>query len=124
MGFIRLTGDHGVYYKWDGVNRVWLALYVDDIFLISLNLANITESKKTLGADMKVKDLGVAQYLLGIELRRRQLGMKEGDILMVQEKYVMEIFKQFDMLECKPASTPLEPNVKLTVKDSLVDDLG
>ena len=44
---------------------MWLALYVDDIFLISLNLANIQESKKTLGADMKVKDLGVAQYLLG-----------------------------------------------------------
>ena len=53
MGFVRLTGDHGVYVKWDGVNRVWLALYVDDLFLISLNLANITESKKTLGADMK-----------------------------------------------------------------------
>ena len=53
------------------------------------------ESKKTLGADMKVKDLGVAEYLLGIELRRMQLGMKEGDILLVQEKYVMEILKQF-----------------------------
>ena len=60
MGFFRLSGDHGVYYKWDGVNRVWLALYVDDIFLISRNLANIEASKKTLGVDMKVKDLGVA----------------------------------------------------------------
>ena len=93
-------------------------------FLISLNLANILESKKTLGVDMKVKDLGVAQYLLGIELRRRQLGMEEGDILLVQEKYIMEILKQFGMLECKPASTPLEPSVKLTVKDSPVDDVG
>ena len=124
MGFMRLTSDHGVYFKWDGANRVWLALYVDDIFLISLSLSNIMESKKTLGADTKVKDLGVAQYLLGIELRRRQLGMKEGDILLVQEKYVMEILKQFEMLECKPASTPLEPSVKLTVKDNLVDDIG
>ena len=62
--------------------------------------------------------------MLGIELRRMQHGMKEGDILLVQEKYVMEILKQFDMLECKPASTPLEPSVKLTVKDSPVDDTG
>ena len=107
MGFFRLTSDHRVYHKWDGVNRVWLTLYVDDIFLISKNMANIMESKKTLGADMKVKDLGVAQYLLEIELRRMQLGMKGGDILLVQEKYVMEILNQFDMLECKPASTPL-----------------
>ena len=124
MGFIRLTGDHGVYFKWDGANRVWLVLYVDDIFLISLSPANITESKKTLGADMKVKDLGVAQYLLGIELRRRHLGMKDGDILLVQEKYVMETMKEFDMPGFKHASTPLEPSVKLTVKDTPIDDPG
>ena len=60
MGFFRLSAGHGVYYKWDGANRVWLALYVDDIFLISKSLTNIEESKRTLGADMKVKDLGVA----------------------------------------------------------------
>ena len=80
-----------------GANRVWPALYVDDIFLISKNLANILESKTTLGADMKVKDLGVAQYLLGIELRRMKEGMKECDILLGQEKHVIEILKKFDM---------------------------
>ena len=73
---------------------------------------------------MKVEDLGVAQFLLGIELRRIQEGMKEGDILLVQEKYIIEILKQFKMLDCKPASTPLEPSVKLTLKDSPVDDNG
>ena len=36
----------------------------------------------------------------------------------------MEILKQFNMLECKPANTPLEPSVKLTLKDIPVDDLG
>ena len=71
IGFTRLTADHGVYFKWDGENLVWLALYVDNIFLSGKNLSNIGESKRTLGADMKVKDLGVAQYLLGIEPRKR-----------------------------------------------------
>ena len=124
MGFFKLFGDHGVYYKWDGANRVRLALYVDDIFLISRNLANIEESKRTLGADMKVKDLGVAEFLRGIELRKMQEGMKEGDILLVQEKYVTEILKQFNMLDCTPSSTPLEPSVKLTLKDNPVDEIG
>ena len=91
---------------------------MDDLFLISLNLTNITDSKKTLGADMKVKVLGVAQYLMGIELRRRQLGMAEGDILLVQERYVLEILKQFNMLECKPASTPIS-SYKIVSWDSL-----
>ena len=48
---------------------------MDDIFLTGKDLARIEETKKVLGADMKVKDLGEAQYLLGIELRRRHLGM-------------------------------------------------
>ena len=93
MGFFRLSEDHGAYYKWDGANRVWLALYADDIFLISKSLVNINESKKTLGVGMKVKDLGVAQYLLGIELRRGRASMEEGDIFMVQEKYVHDILR-------------------------------
>ena len=50
--------------------------------------------------------------------------MQDGDILLVQDKYVMEILKLFDILECKSASTPLEPSTKLTVKDSPLDDLG
>ena len=78
--------------------------------------------KKAFAAE--VKDLGVAQYLLGIELRRRQIGMDDGDILMVQEKYVLDIMRQFDMVGCKAASTPLEPGVKLSVVDSPGDDLG
>ena len=41
MGFKRLSGDHGVYVKWDGERRVWLALYVDDLFLTRRDLARI-----------------------------------------------------------------------------------
>ena len=81
MGFVRLSSDHGVYVKWDGVNRVWLALYVDDVFLTGKVLAKIAEAKRVLGLDMKVKDLGSARYLLGIELRRRHdLGIWERGI--------------------------------------------
>ena len=124
MGFMRLSGDHSVYVRWDGEKRVWLALYVDDMFLTGKDLARIMESKKALGKDMKVKDLGEAQFLLGIELRRMQPGMRVGDILMVHEKYVLEMLEDFEMVGCKAASTPLEPGVKLSVVDSPTDDLG
>ena len=33
MGFRRMSVDYGVYVEWDGENRVWLALYTDDVFL-------------------------------------------------------------------------------------------
>ena len=71
-----------------------------------------------------IYEVYIYNHLLGIELRRRQLGMKDGDILLVHEKYVLDILKQFDMVGCKAASTPLEPGVKLTVKNSPGDDLG
>ena len=88
MCFHRLSVDQGVYVRWDGVNRVWLALYVDDILLTGKTLARIQETKKVLGADMKVKGLGEVRYLLGIEMRRRQQfgDMGQGDVLLVQEK--------------------------------------
>ena len=50
--------------------------------------------------------------------------MRDGDILMVQEKYVHDILKHFDMMGCKVACTPLEPAVKLSTIESIEDDLG
>ena len=49
MGFVRVSANHGVFFKWDGANRVWLALYVDDIFLTGHNLSNIEAVKKNPG---------------------------------------------------------------------------
>ena len=49
--------------------------------------------------------------------------MQDGDIQLVQEKCVLDILKQFEMEGCKSASTPLEPSVRLSVKDSPGDDL-
>ena len=125
MGFHRLSANHGVYVRWDGVNIVWLALYVDDILLTRKNLAKIQETKKVLGADMKVKDLGEVRYLLGIEVRRRQQfgDVHLGDILLVQEKCVRDMLVRYEMIDCKPANTPLEPNVKMSEEDCPRSDL-
>ena len=37
---------------------------------------------------------------------------KEG-IIVNQRKYVLDLLDETGMLGCKPAETPLEPNVKL-----------
>ena len=70
MEFKMLSAGHSVYVHWAGVNRVWLALYVDDIFLTRKVLAKIAELMRVLGLDTKVMES--SRYLLGIELRRRQ----------------------------------------------------
>ena len=60
--------------------------------------------KESLSDHFKMKDLGYAKYLLGVEIRRRS----GGGYFLVHEKYAQEVVKKFGMGEAKLASTPFE----------------
>ena len=60
--------------------------------------------KGSLSDNFKMKDLGSAEYLLGVKIRRRS----GGGYFLVQEKYAQEVVKKFGMGEAKVASTPFE----------------
>ena len=57
-------------------------------------------------------------YFLGLEAWQNLEG-----IFLNQGKYVVEILKRFDMLECKAMATPMDSNLKLLANNSseLVD---
>jgi hypothetical protein len=40
------------------------------------------------------------------------------DILMIQEKYIVDILKKFKMIDCKPMATPMVMNLKKLRKTS------
>ena len=56
-----------------------------------------------------MKDLGELKYFLGIEFSRNADG-----VLMNQRKYALGLVSELGLAGCKPASTPLEFNHKLT----------
>jgi hypothetical protein len=60
-----------------------------------------------------MKDLGLIHYFLGLEVWK----IPER-IFLNQGKYVAEILKRFDMLECKSMNTPMETKLKLLVNTS------
>ncbi|RVX15996.1 Copia protein [Vitis vinifera] len=64
--------------------------------------------KGKLAEEFEIKDLGALKYFLGMEFAR----FKEG-IFVNQQKYVLDLLDETGMLGCKPAETPIEPNVKL-----------
>ena len=114
MEFQKLTADFGVYVMGEGPKRTYLALYVDDLMLLNKMMGPITEVKGLLGEQFKMKDLGEVKFMLGLEVRRRE----NGDILLCQERYTRDVLAKFRMEDSRPASTPLDPGLKLSMVDA------
>ena len=72
------------------------------------------ESKKKLAEEFEMKYLGLMHYFLGLEVWK-----SSEEIFLNQGKYVVEILKRFNMLECKVMATPMDSNLKLLADDSL-----
>jgi hypothetical protein len=112
LGFTKSKADSNLYFKVMNDEPVILLLYVDDLFLTGEeNL--ITECKKKLASEFEMKDLGLMHYFLGLEVWQ-----SPERIFLKQGKYVVEILKRFDMLECKSMNTPMEAKLKLLVDTS------
>ena len=114
MGFSRFTTEHGIYVVGEGDDRVFVALYVDDLLIVWKNNQSKEEVKERLKIHFKMKDLGSAQFLLGVEIRRRL----EGGYFMVQEKYANEVVAKFGIADAKVVSTPFEPGSVLGLEES------
>jgi hypothetical protein len=113
LGFTKSKANSNLYFKVMNDEPMILLLYVDDLFLTREEKL-ITEYKKRLASEFEMKDLGLMHYLLGLEV-----GKSPERIFLNQGKYVVEILKRFDMLECKPMNTPMETKLK-----PLVDTLS
>jgi hypothetical protein len=87
-------------------------LYVDDLFL-NREEKFITKCKKKLASEFEMKELGLMNYFLG-----REVWQSLERIFLNQGKYVVEILKRFDMLECKFMNTPIETKMKILVDTS------
>jgi hypothetical protein len=112
LGFTKSKVDPNLYFKIENDGPVILLLYVDDLFLTDEeNL--ITDCKKKLAAEFEMKDLGPMHYFLGLEVWQ-----SPEEIFLNQGKYVVEILKRFDMMDCKAMSTPMETNLKLLADTS------
>jgi len=70
LGFTRSKADHCVYFKLIGDHVIYLVLYVDDIFLVGNDKEIIQDLKTQLSSKLDMKDLGAAQYILGMEIKR------------------------------------------------------
>nr|XP_020175485.1 uncharacterized mitochondrial protein AtMg00810-like [Aegilops tauschii subsp. strangulata] len=94
-----------------GATTAYLLMYVDDIILTASSPAVLQQVTARLGTEFALKDLGALLYFLGIEVVRRATGL-----FLHQQKYASELLERAGMLNCKPASTPVDTKAKYVVQ--------
>jgi hypothetical protein len=116
-GYIQSTADDCIFYKLpknkcESISII--AIFVDDSIIIGNKLAN-QSVKDMLNSNFKMKDLGNAEYVLGIKVER-----EEGNIYLSQTSYIESMLKEFNMENSKAYPTPMSINFHKSTDNSKV----
>ncbi|SGZ03956.1 BQ5605_C032g11034 [Microbotryum silenes-dioicae] len=112
LGYTATGTDHCVYSRLDDRQRShYIALYVDDLLMISPDPAEIERVISGLEQRYGVKRLGPAEYILGIQIRR----LDNGSIALSQERYIMDVLARFHFdTTTRGTTVPMTPGLSLT----------
>ncbi|RDX69842.1 Copia protein, partial [Mucuna pruriens] len=109
FGTTRSEPDHSVFYCHSSFGKcVYLILYVNDIVITGNDDVKIFQLNH-----FQTKYLGHLKYFFGIEVAQS----KEG-IVISQRKYALDILQEASMSNCRPVDSPMDPNMKLMVKQN------
>jgi len=112
LEYNRLNADPCAYFKrFSEKDFIILLLYVDDMLVAGPNKDRIKELKAQLAREFEMKDLGLANKILGMQIHRDRNNRK---IWLSQRNYLRKVLRRFNMEDCKPISTPLSVNFKLS----------
>ena len=81
------------------------------MLLVGNDMDMIKEVNRQLSSKFNMKDLGMAHFILGMDIKRKIESMK---LWLSQQKYVEGILKWFNMQDCKPVKVPLHIGTKLS----------
>uniref|UniRef100_A0A2N9EKD3 Integrase catalytic domain-containing protein n=1 Tax=Fagus sylvatica TaxID=28930 RepID=A0A2N9EKD3_FAGSY len=112
LGFIASSADSSLFIYKDNQVIAYLLLYVDDIVLTSNTPSFLDHLIHQLNSIFDLKDLGSLHYFLGLQITR-----SSSSLCITQSKYAQDLLTKHNMLDCKPASSPSCPNVRLSVHD-------
>ncbi|CAM8951474.1 unnamed protein product [Rhodiola kirilowii] len=117
FGFHQSLNDYSMFTLQAGNDFIILLVYVDDVLLTGTSLQLINSIKAFIHDKFRIKDLGNLKYFLGLEVARNESG-----IFLHQKKYAVDLLVEYDMLECKPAKTPLPIKHQLSLSTAAVID--
>ncbi|GKA34493.1 zinc finger, CCHC-type containing protein [Tanacetum coccineum] len=103
-GFLLNQSNKCVYSKFDSSGKgVIICLYVDDMLIFGTDQNQVDKTKKFLSSKFSMKDMGEADVILGIKIKRKNKG-----IVITQSHYIEKILKKFNREDCSPVSTSMD----------------
>ncbi|XP_074315683.1 uncharacterized protein LOC141651890 [Silene latifolia] len=106
-GYKQSLNDYSLFSKHNNDKVVYIAVYVDDILLVGDDDNEMAILKAFLDNTFKIKDLGNLSYFLGLEFNHLQDG-----IAITQAKFTKELLQEFDCINVRPVSCPLDRTIK------------
>ena len=101
--------DKCVYIKDIANSYVIVCFYVDDMLIIGSNNDIIKATKRMLTNEFNMKDLGVANVILGMKISRKPDGF-----VLSQSHYIKKDLEKFKKYNDSPVRTPVDVNLHLT----------
>lgn len=106
IGFTHYHSDPTVYIQHHEGDILILILYVDGIIIIGSSSSMIQSVQRALMEQFEMTDLDFLHFFLGLQVIQSLDG-----ISIFQQKYALDMLKQFSMLDCKLAPTPFQSGV-------------
>lgn len=95
----------------------YLLVYVDDIILTASTPRALHHVISSLKREFSMTDLGELHHFLGINVTPNTHGL-----FLCQQQYALEVLERAKMLNCKPVSTPIDTQSKLSAHDGCLLD--
>jgi hypothetical protein len=109
LGFVEAKSNTSLFVHHHGAETAYLLLYVDDIVLTVSSQSLLRRLVDALQREFPVKDLGVLHHFLGVTDEPRPSGL-----LLHQRQYTLDILERAKMMDCKPCSTLVDTQAKLS----------
>jgi hypothetical protein len=115
LGFTEAKTDSSLFIYRSGTETTFLLLYVHDIVLTSSSSSLLRRTINALQQEFSLKDFGLLHHFLGMHVQRQPSGL-----FLSQRQYILKILDRAGMANCKPCTTPVDLNPKLSTEGDLV----
>jgi len=109
-GFTESAADPGLFIG----GKALLLVYVDDLLIAAPDAATVDAVKKTLLAAFDARDLGKAEFFLGMRLERQR---DARTLKLTQERLAKDLVDKYGLGDAKKKTTPMSVALKLKASD-------